>query len=420
MQELLKIPQSAVSRRTFVAGAASVSVCAALAPVSRAAGRVEFTLAARPGRAALAGPQYPETPVWSYNGSVPGPTLRVRQGDRLRVVAENGLDEETTIHWHGIRLPNAMDGVPHLTQKPIAPGETFLYEFDVPDAGTYWYHPHQRSFEQVGRGLSGALIVEEREPVEVDRDVTWLLDDWRLQSDASISEDFGNFHDVSHNGRLGNSVTINGRVPEAFAVRRGERLRLRLVNAANARIFGLEFQGHRPVVIAYDGQPVEPHAPPGGRVVIGPAMRVDLILDMAGQPGERFTVVDNFYERQSYRLVDLAYAAEPLRHNLPDTDVALPPNTMPEPDLDYAERHDVKFGGGMMGGMTKATMDGRDVTMGEMMRHGMAWAVNGVVATGHVHDPILTVERGRSCVLANLDRSVPADRRPAPRRRARS
>src|SRR3546814_1719960 len=85
-----------------------------------------------------------------------------------------------------MRVPNAMDGVPHLTQKPVAPGETFHYEFECPDAGTFWYHPHQRSLEQVGRGLYGPLIVEEPEPVAVDRDVTWVLDDWRLLTDASI------------------------------------------------------------------------------------------------------------------------------------------------------------------------------------------------------------------------------------------
>ena len=394
--------QRALSRRSFMVGAAGLAAGGALSTrIGRAADRATpFTLTARSGRAALAGSSYPETAVWTYNGSVPGPILRVRQGDRLRVVAENALGEETTIHWHGIRLPNAMDGVPHLTQKPIAPGETFVYEFDVPDAGTYWYHPHQRSFEQVGRGLSGALIVEEREPVEVDRDLVWLLDDWRLQPDASISEDFGNFHDVSHNGRLGNTVTVNGRILESVAVRRGERLRLRLINAANARIFGLEFKGHRPTVIAYDGQPVEPHEPEDGRIIIGPAMRVDLILDMTGQPDERFTVVDSFYRGQEYRLLDLVYEAEPLRHDMLEAYVELPPNSMPEPDLVDAERHDVKFGGGMMGGMMSATMDGREVTMGEMMRHGMAWAVNGVAAAGHVHDPIVTVERGRSCILA--------------------
>src|SRR3546814_3524152 len=112
--------------------------------------------------------------------------------------------------------------------------------------------------------------------------------------------------DVTHNGRVGNTVTVNGRIRETFGVRRGERIRLRLVNAANARIFGLEFRGHHPVVIANDGQPVEPHEAPGGRVILGPAMRVDLFLDMTGRPGERFTVVDTFYEGLEYRQIGRA------------------------------------------------------------------------------------------------------------------
>ncbi len=110
------------------------------------------------------------------------------QGGRLRVTAENRLDEPTTVHWHGMRMPNAMDGVPHLTQEPIAPGESFVYEFDCPDAGTFWYHPHVRGFEQVGRGLYGPLIVEEPEgaaaPLAADRELTWVLDDWRLTEDG--------------------------------------------------------------------------------------------------------------------------------------------------------------------------------------------------------------------------------------------
>ena len=268
----------------------------------------EFTLVAAPARVSLVGPPHPDTDVWCYNGRTPGPEIRVRQGERIRVLVENRLPEETTVHWHGIRLPNAMDGVPHLTQKPIAPGETFAYEFTCPDAGTFWYHPHQRSFVQVGRGLYGALIVEEREPVPVDRDVTWVLADWRLLDDASISGDFGNMHDVSHNGRVGNTVTVNGRIPETFAVRAGERIRLRLINGANARIFGLEFEGHRPQIIALDGQPVEPHAPADGRVVLGPAMRIDLLLDMTAQPGQRLRVIDTFYRGLEYRLLDLVYA----------------------------------------------------------------------------------------------------------------
>jgi FtsP/CotA-like multicopper oxidase with cupredoxin domain len=260
-----------LSRRIFLAASGAAAAASVLRPWGAQAGPIEdFRLVAGPGRTPLVGAPYPETVVWSYNGAVPGPEIRVRQGEHLRITVENQLQEETTLHWHGVRVPNAMDGVPHLTQQPIAPGETFVYEFDVADAGTYWYHSHQRSFEQVGRGLYGPLIVEEREPVQVDRDVTWVLDDWRLLPDAQISDDFGNFMDSSHNGRVGNTVTVNGRILETFQVRAGERTRLRLINAANARFFGLEFHRHRPRVIALDGQPIEPHEPAGGRVVLGP------------------------------------------------------------------------------------------------------------------------------------------------------
>ena len=369
----------------------------------------QHRLAARSGRTPLVGAPYPETAVWSYNGTVPGPEIRVRQGERLRITVENQLAEETTVHWHGLRVPNAMDGVPHLTQPPIAPGEAFVYEFEVPDAGTYWYHPHQRSFEQVGRGLYGPLIVEEREPIQVDRDVTWVLDDWRLLQDAQISDDFGNFMDSSHNGRVGNTVTVNGRILESFPVRAGERVRLRLINAANARIFGLEFQDHRPQVIALDGQPVEPHAPPGGRMVLGPAMRADLVIDMSGDPGTRFTVADTFYRGLEYRLLDLVYSDEPpLRLHPLDAPLRLAANTMPEPDLRGAERHEVAFGGGMMGGMmmNSGGMMGGGMTGGMMggmmrgMRHAGIWTINGVAATGHVMEPFLTLRRGPSYVLA--------------------
>jgi FtsP/CotA-like multicopper oxidase with cupredoxin domain len=388
-----------LSRRSFLAASGSAAMAAMLPGRTDAA--ASYHLVARPGRAHLVGDRYPETAVWSYNGTVPGPAIRLRQGEHVQITVENRLAEETTVHWHGLRVPNAMDGVPYLTQRPIAPGKTFVYTFDVPDAGTYWYHPHQRSFEQVGRGLYGPLIVEEREPVQVDSDVTWVLADWRLLPDAQISDDFGGFMDASHNGRVGNTVTVNGSIPDTFAVRAGERVRLRLINAANARIFGLEFQGHRPTVIALDGQPVAPHEPDGGRVILGPAMRADLILDMGGRPGERFTISDTFYRDLEYRLLDLAYSdAPPLREHPLDAPTRLAANTMPEPDLRAAERHEVTLGGGMMGGMMMAMMDGRRTDMRAMMQHGMAWAINGVVASGHVMEPFLTLPRGRSCVLA--------------------
>ena len=220
-----------------------------------------------------------------------------------------------------------------ISPQPIAPSGTFTYEFDLPDAGTYWYHPHQRGFEQVGRGLYGPLIVEEREPVKADRDITWVLDDWRLLPTAHISNDFGNFHDISHSGRIGNIATVNGLPPRDFSVRAGERIRLRLINAANARNFGLEFEGHRPQIIAYDGQPISPHEPQSGRIVLGAAMRADLIIDMKGEPGDRFTVRDTFYRGLEFRMMTLAYEGTALRSRPLQASVTLPANTMPEPDL---------------------------------------------------------------------------------------
>lgn len=387
-------------RRAFITGSAGLALSSALPLTSAlATGVREYHINATTGLAPLAGAGQPETSIWGFNGKVPGDEIRIPQGERLRVNVTNQLKEETTVHWHGIRVPNAMDGVSHLTQKPIKPGETFAYEFDVPDAGTHWYHPHQNGFEQVGRGLYGPLIVEERKPIQVDRDIVWVLDDWRLAKDAQISEGFGNLHDIAHNGRLGNTVTINGRDPDPLHVHAGERIRIRLINAANARIFGLNFASHNPKIIALDGQPVEPFEPSGGKVVLGPAMRADIILDMTQNAGEKFIVTDHFYQSQKYRLVNIVYGPERLRDAPPDTPITLPANTLPEPDLKTAERHDVRFNGGMMGGMM---MGGKrdSGNMMNMMREGKVWFINGVAATGHVMDPLLTLTKDRSYILA--------------------
>ncbi|MFM2130732.1 MAG: hypothetical protein RL477_2278 [Pseudomonadota bacterium] len=387
------------TRRGFLAATAA-GLLAPLLPLaaSRAAER-SYTLRAAPARARLLGASNPETPVWAYNASVPGPVIRARQGETLRVRVENALAEETTVHWHGLRVPNAMDGVPELTQKAIAPGSSFDYVFDLKDAGTYWYHPHANGAEQIGRGLYGALIVEEREAPRVDRDLLWVIDDWRLGRDASISPDFGAFMDMSHGGRLGNVVTINGRPAEDLAVRAGERLRLRLVNVANARIFALRFNGHRPIVISHDGQPVAPHEAPAGRVVLGPGQRADVILDMTRKPGESFTVRDDYYARFAYDLLNIAYGPEPLRASpLPPPD-RLAANPVAEPDLSSARRQRIVFQGGMMGRMGAGLVDGRSTSMGDMMRRGLGWAVNGVVGTGHRLPAVLTLKRNESCVL---------------------
>jgi FtsP/CotA-like multicopper oxidase with cupredoxin domain len=293
-----------LSRRSLLAAGGGTVLASILRPRLVPAGlSSQKMLVAAEGRVRITPEPYPQTGVWCYDGSMPGPEIRLRQGDALRVAVENRQPQDTTVHWHGLRIPNAMDGAPYVTQAPIQREERFAYEFTVPDAGTFWYHPHAHNAEQVGRGLMGALIIEEPQPLPVDRDVIWVLGDFRLNDDASIAGGFDNRMEMSMSGRIGNTVTINGRVPDRFPVRSGERIRLRLINAAPARIFGLEFKSHRPLVASFDGQPVEPHVPEGGRVVLGPAMRTDLILDMTGKPAHSAAVLDTFYKGLEYKLV---------------------------------------------------------------------------------------------------------------------
>jgi FtsP/CotA-like multicopper oxidase with cupredoxin domain len=259
---------------------------------------VDVTLAAEESEIDLVSGAAPElndvkTRVWAYNGQVPGPELRVRLGDTLRVTLENRLPADTTIHWHGVRVPNPMDGVPGVTQPPVGPGESFVYEFTPPDAGTYWYHPHVRGSEEVERGLYGVLIVEDPAEPTYSQDVVWVLDDWLIQDDGQIYAEFNTPRDLMHDGRWGNFITVNGRADEVLAVQPGERVRLRLLNTANGRIFIPDFSGLDARVIAYDGMLVaEPFVAPDG-LELAPGNRIDLDLTVATESaGQRIEIVD--------------------------------------------------------------------------------------------------------------------------------
>ena len=253
-----------ITRRTLLATGAAALLSPAM-PRPTAAQEMPI-LRASPSTAQIAPEGYGPTPVWSYGGTIPGPEIRVRAGERIRRRFENALPQKSAVHWHGIRIENAMDGAAGLTQDPVPPGGTFDYDFIAPDPGTYWYHAHARSWEQVARGLAGPLIVEDTEPWAglegaASAEATLMLTDWRLQEDGTLHEEsFGALHDWAHAGRLGNTVTINGAINARVPVRRGERVRLRLINAATARIMPLRLSGLAPVLIALDGFPIT-HGP---------------------------------------------------------------------------------------------------------------------------------------------------------------
>lgn len=402
-----------LSRRAFLSASSAAVAFLALPQAARAA-TTNVALTPAPARLPVL-PNQPETGVWAYNNSLPGPVLRLKQQDRLRAVLQNNLTQDTTIHWHGIRLPNAMDGVPGLTQKPVKPGESFTYDFACNDAGTFWYHPHAGNPEQVGRGLYGLLIVDEPNPPAVDRDVAWVLSDLRLDREAQITPDFGNFMDLTHAGRLGNVALMNGRLAQPFAVQAGERIRLRLVNTANARIFDLRFSDHAPWLVALDGHPLDAPIRLGAddRVTLGPGMRADLILDLTAVPGKRYPVFDRDFQGREHRLTDLAYADAPAVAAQDRPDPKLAANPVTEPDLAKAERLPLSLGGGMGVPYALKVDGGQALDMRQAWdKHRMAWSLNGEAMTDHSghhgHAPLFSLKRGRSYLIeASNDTSWP-------------
>jgi FtsP/CotA-like multicopper oxidase with cupredoxin domain len=222
--------------------------------------------------------------AWGYNGQVPGPELWVDEGDRVRVEFTNDLPVATTIHWHGIAVPNEMDGVPGVTQDPVEPGERFVYEFEAKPSGTFWYHPHLDSVRQLDMGLSGAFVIKGADEPAYDRDYVQLLDEWvRLENGRNGWE--GVTH-AGHNLAEYNWFTINGKsfpATDDMVVAEGDRVRIRIVNAGY-QSHPMHLHGKRFTVVAKDGAPV-PAPYQADTVLVGSGERYDLEL-VADDPGD--------------------------------------------------------------------------------------------------------------------------------------
>jgi len=238
-----------------------------------------------------------KTPVWIYNNQIPGPTIRAKEGSTILVDVLNQLNEPTSVHWHGLRIDNAMDGVPGVTQDPIKPGSRFTYRLKLQEAGTFWYHPHFNAGEQLEMGLKGVLIVEERKKLPWTQDLIWFIDDWRFLEDGTIYPHFNTHHDLMHDGRWGNAITVNGQVKPEIKVSPGERIRLRIINGANARIFSHKIDGLEAKVIAVDGRPVSTEFL-YDNFILSPGNRVDLDITIPnGANGKTFLIEDQFTRR---------------------------------------------------------------------------------------------------------------------------
>jgi FtsP/CotA-like multicopper oxidase with cupredoxin domain len=293
-----------ISRRSFLKATlgAGTALCLSPFPIHGSYAETkrkvrEFRFSASKSRVNLGvGPDFW---AWTYNDQVPGPEIRVKEGEVIRVVLKNYLPEETSIHWHGVPVPNGMDGVPGLTQEGVKPGETFVYEFTARPSGTYIYHSHARY--QLDQGLYGPLIIEPaRETRSYDREHTLLLEDWVMKDNGGVANTPRRPAMGMMRGMMGrrsmrpgeplleplyDAYAVNGRVypaMEPLRVKRGDRVKLRIANPSSATIYDLCLAGHSLTVTHADGRPLQPLVTDILRIGMGERYDVEFTADHPG------------------------------------------------------------------------------------------------------------------------------------------
>jgi FtsP/CotA-like multicopper oxidase with cupredoxin domain len=229
---------------------------------------------------------------YAFNGQVPGPTIEADVGDTLVVALTNALPEPTSIHWHGLRVPAEMDGT-ELVQQPVQPGETFEYRFVLPDAGTFWYHPHTNETVQLEKGLYGALIVRGQDEPRFDAERVLLLDDLKLDRKGNIAR-FGGWRE-RHDGRLGETRLVNGEADPEVEIAAGQVERWRIVNASSSRYVLLSTGGRPFTILGTDGGLI-PEPVTTAEVLLAPADRVELAVGPYSE-GETLALESLPYDR---------------------------------------------------------------------------------------------------------------------------
>jgi FtsP/CotA-like multicopper oxidase with cupredoxin domain len=228
--------------------------------------------------------------AWTYNGGIPGPLIRTHVGDRLIVHFTNDLPDPTTIHWHGIRVPIEMDGVPGISQPEMKRGDTFTYDFIVRDAGLYWYHPHVMSAAQVGFGLYGAVLVEDpNDGVGIADELTLVLSDISFDERGEPADPNSGGPAGMVFGREGDYLLVNGKQLPTLRARSGAPQRWRIVNAAKSRFFQLDMDGQPFYVIGGDGG-LQEYPVSRDTLVIPAGERADVIVAPKGPKGSTLAV----------------------------------------------------------------------------------------------------------------------------------
>lgn len=393
-------PCVTISRRLFL-GQTLASVLTLPARAEPPSSQDSFQiLEARQGVLGLAPEPAAPTAIWGYNGEVPGPLLRFKKGEEVKVRLVNKLEQDTTLTWHGVRIVNAMDGVAGLTQKPVPPGGSFDYRFMPPDSGLYWYHPHALPFigEQIGRGLYGVMIIDEPEPPQADRDMLVVISDWRLNEKNQIAGGFNAPTDVKGAGRIGPFVTVNSRaVPVAETLPPCSRLRLRILSAVDARLMLIRFTGMRPLILAVDGQPCEAFEPVRQTIPLGPGARFDVMLDLPEDTGQEANVTLLGENEPDSVLLSFKTAGERRSPLPPITSLAQNPLLPAQIKLQAARRLDIT--------MEAIANNGAGPVSAAASNRPLYWKLNGIAREGFAPAPLFSVKRGTPVSLGFVNRT---------------
>jgi FtsP/CotA-like multicopper oxidase with cupredoxin domain len=400
------------TRRRFLVGAGCLALGAGLARSGQPARAAVLPEAADPvtGRVValdLVAAERPQVlpcfdgltlPMWTFAADTWLPVVRIALGDRLVTRFENRLPragEHSSIHWHGIRLPNDQDGVPYLVQQPVDPGGSFTYDFTPPDTGTFFFHTHCNTVEQMGRGLMGILIVEGDAVADYAADEVVLLRDWRVDRDAGAFSSFFTPRGASRAGSYGNVRSANGAAAPQVVLPAGRDARLRLINGDPTRLIDLGLDGAEAAVIAIDGVAVTPM--PFAGWLLGSAMRIDLAVRAPAAGASAMLVDRRGAEPLVLATITGAGAAPPASAFDP---VPLRGGRMPVPDLaaaagtlafDFAAgaatvSPDAGAAGAFMGTICVSSED--------------FWTINGAAWPGRDHAripaPLAVLERDRS------------------------
>ena len=358
----------------------------------------EVILRATPVRAKVVPATEQEADLWLFNADAAGPVVRIRHGEELRVRLRNDTPKPLSLHWHGVRGKAADDGVGGLSQPAIPPGGSYAWRFTPPDAGTFLIRPivlGGGSGEAAGRGLGGILVVDEREPPRVDAEFALLVRDWLLEPNGALAP-FGRTEEAAFGGRLGNRLTAGGHdAPKRIEAPAGSRIRLRIVNASNARVMRIRFDGAKAYVGAVDGQPTDTFEPLRSTLPFAPGSRYDIFVDAPREPGAVNRIVA--LVGPGVPLVEIAASAEPAVER--PAIAALPPNPLLPPGiaLQNAVRPTVAITGGASrneAGQVGFAGDPKSI-----------WKLNG--ASGSTGSPpLFRAARGQPVVLTLVNRTA--------------